>query len=126
MKKLPRLTFKPEHVAGVLAQTKTATFRRKLPQGIKAGIIVAAVTNQGAKPAFLTPVEDRFAELAIHQVETIFFQDYNEADAKAAGFPDLDTALAWYLKTDPTIVPLSRLTRITFHLHKAMQGATAE
>lgn len=114
--KVPRLTFKQEHVAKVLAQTKTATFRRKVPYGVTPGAVVAAVTSQNGKPAFLTPAADRFALLDIQSVERLWFRDYTLADALAAGFSDLLTAQEWYQRTDPTIAPLSTLFRISFTL----------
>jgi len=112
---MTRLTFKPEHVHKILNGTKTATFRRRLPSGLTGGgRTVAAVTSKDGKPAFLTKAEDAFAHLTVLCVDPIQFLDYNEQDAKEAGFTSLTEARAWYLATDPTLEPHSYLYRIRF------------
>jgi hypothetical protein len=61
---LKRITFKPEHVQGILDGTKTATFRFTSLRLLQ-GDVVAAVTRDGKAPAFLVKADDGFARLRI-------------------------------------------------------------
>lgn len=61
---MKRITFKPEHVQGILDGTKTATFRFKSLR-LMQGDVVAAVTRTGKTPAFLVKADDAFAHLRI-------------------------------------------------------------
>lgn len=98
---MKRLTFKPEHVEGILAGSKTWTNRWKW-QGLVIGDVVAAVTAKDGKPAFLTKADDRFATLRITEVRPASLPPPDGADcltgdmAKRAGFATLDEAIEWY------------------------------
>lgn len=59
-----RVCFKPEFVGDILSGRKTGTARWK-PLHLQVGDVVAAVTRNGNRPAFLVPASERFATLQI-------------------------------------------------------------
>lgn len=98
-----RLTFKPNHVAPILEGRKTMTQRWRPVRGIKEGMLVAAVTRDGKRPAFLVPASQRFALLRVTKVSTIDLYEITLEDANACGFTAVDVAVAFYeaTRTDP-------------------------
>lgn len=81
---MKRLTFKPQHVDPVLAGTKRFTSRWR-DQRLVVGDVVAAVTSNGKKPAFLTPASEAFAHLRITSVDAKFWKDFTDHDAADCG-----------------------------------------
>lgn len=105
---MKRLTFKNEHVTAILAETKTGTTRWK-DQKLKVGDVVAAVTSQKGKPAFLVPATDAFTHLEITEIKSLFFKDYTEEMATRCGFTSLEEAKAWYRRERPTAGDFDRM-----------------
>lgn len=105
---MKRLTFKPEHVEPIKNGTKRFTSRWRDPK-LKVGDVVAAVTGQNGKPAFLTPANDAFATLRITSVEKLFWKDFTEDDARRCG-----VTRGWYLKEKPFPDPLGLIHMVGF------------
>lgn len=100
---LKRLTFKPEFVDAVRDGTKRGTLRWK-PKPFNVGDVVAAVTSNGANPAFLTKAEDRFALLKITKTEALWWEDVTDAHLAAT-----TVTRDWYLRENPTANHASRI-----------------
>lgn len=109
---MKRLPFKPEFPSMILDGTKTATGRWK-SLGLNVGDIVAAVTNKGKNPAWLTPAKDAFCYLRITRAGTVFFKDFTEEmSAKTT------VEKSWYLDKNPTASDYSRLYYYEFEVVK--------
>ncbi len=78
---MKRVSFKTEFVPDIKEGIKQHTSRWK-DLHWRVGEVRAAVTSQNGKPAFLTPVADRFAELECVSAEAKFWKDFTEDDAK--------------------------------------------
>lgn len=107
---MKRLTFKPEFVPDILAEMKCFTSRWR-PQKLKVGDVVAAVTAQDGKPAFLVPARDGFATLEITSVREMFWKDFTEEDAADCG-----VTRDWYLRENPTASEFSRIYKYGWQL----------
>ena len=105
---MKRISFKPEFKEPILTGVKTATARwRDLK--LKPGEIVAAVTAQDGKPAFLVPAKDAFAHLEIEYAWPRQWATMGESDAKRTG-----VTLDWYLKEKPDAKPDDTIWFYTF------------
>ena len=105
---MKRLSFKPEFQKPIRKGLKTATARwRDLK--LKPGDIVAAVTSQNGKPAFLIPASDAFAHLQIEYAWPRQFCTMGESDCRQTG-----VSLDWYLKERPDAKPDDTIWFYTF------------
>lgn len=92
---MKRLDFKPDFRAPILKGEKTGTLRHK-SRNLKVGETVAAVTSLNGKPAWLTPVSERFAELVITEACQIAWRDVTEEHLSRTTVPR-----DWYEKRIP-------------------------
>lgn len=107
---MKRLPFKTEFVDKAKSGEKRFTSRWKLPN-LKVGEIVSATTRMGKTPAFLVKAEDGFATLRITSIESKFWFEFTEDDAKDCG-----VTRDWYLKEKPNAHDMDRIHKIGFEV----------